>query len=129
VRDGLLVLNADDDRLLAKAADLANRIGGLPQLGLFALDADHPRLREHRHRGAPTCGVRDGRLRLGNPDGERDLGAVAAMPLTVGGSATYNIANLAAAALAAAALGISPVNYCRGFCRSLGRSPPIIPGG
>ena len=37
---------------------------------------------------------------------DSDLGAVDAMPLSVGGAATYNIGNLAAAALAAAALGI-----------------------
>ena len=37
---------------------------------------------------------------------EHDLGAVASMPLTIGGFAHYNIANLAAAALAAGALGI-----------------------
>jgi len=127
VRDGLLVLNADDDRLLAKAADLAGRIGGLPPLGLFALDADHPKLREYRHREAPTCGVRDGRLRLGNRDEEHDLGAVAAMPLTVGGSATYNIANLAAAALAAAALGISPVTIAAVFMK-FGAQPTDNPG-
>ena len=127
VRDGLLVLNADDDRLLAKAADLAGRIGGLPPLGLFALNADHPKLRENRHRGAPACGVRDGRLCLGNRDGEHDLGAVAAMPLTVGGSATYNVANLAAAALAAAALGISPATIAAAFMK-FGAQPADNPG-
>src|SRR5690606_38480685 len=37
-----------------------------------------------------------------------DLGDVAAMPLTVGGSARYNISNIAGAALAACALGIQP---------------------
>ena len=39
---------------------------------------------------------------------ENDLGAIADMPLTIGGVATYNIANLAGAALAALALAIAP---------------------
>jgi UDP-N-acetylmuramyl tripeptide synthase len=52
--------------------------------------------------------VRDGRLVLADAGGEHELGEVAAMPLTIGGSARYNIANIAAAALAASALGIEP---------------------
>jgi cyanophycin synthetase len=127
IRNGLLVLNADDDRLLAKAADLENRFGKLPQLGLFALDADHPKLREHRLNGGSTCGVRDGRLRLENQDGNHDLGVAAAMPLTVGGSATYNIANLAGAALAATALGISAMTIAAVFIK-FGAEPADNPG-
>src|SRR5208283_125006 len=127
VRDGLLVINADDDRLLTKAADLASRFGGLPPLGLFALDADHPKLREHRLRRGATCGVRDGRLRLENLDVEHDLGAMAAMPLTVGGSATYNIANLAAAALGAVALGVQPTTIATAFTE-FGARPADNPG-
>jgi cyanophycin synthetase len=127
VQDGLLVINADDDRLLAKAADLASRFGGLPPLGLFALDADHPTLREYRRHGAATCGVRDGRLRLENRGVEHDLGAVAAMPLTVDGSAIYNIANLAAAALGAVALGVQPRTIATAFA-GFGARPADNPG-
>lgn len=106
--EGLLVLNADDRELVARAAGLAQRFGRAPLLGWFALDADHPILREHRARGGPTCGVRDGDLILRHAGADHDLGAVAAMPLSVEGSARYNIANLAGAALAAAALAMPP---------------------
>ena len=106
--EGLLVLNADDAQLVATSATLAQRFGAAPPLGWFALDADHPRLRAHRLGGGPTCGVRDGRLLLQHHGHEADLGVVNALPLTVDGSATYNIANLAGAALAAAGLGIPP---------------------
>ncbi len=105
---GLLVLNADDPLLRLKAGGLAQRFGHRPRLGWFALDADSPALRAHRADGGMTCGVRAGQLILAGDNGERDLGPVAAMPLTIGGSATYNVANLAAAALAAAAIGIAP---------------------
>jgi UDP-N-acetylmuramyl tripeptide synthase len=104
--EGLLVLNADDAELVAKARTLVQRFGRCPPLGWFALDADLALLREHRARGGATCGVRAGRLLLSCGDTHSDLGAITAMPLTVEGSAVYNIANLAAATLAAAALGV-----------------------
>ena len=92
--DGLLALNADDAMLIAHA----------PRdrwIGWFALD-----LADAATRGLPACGVRDGRLVLADDMGEHDLGDIAAMPLSVGGAARYNIANIAAASLAASALGI-----------------------
>jgi cyanophycin synthetase len=114
---GLLVLNAEDAQLVAKAPHLAERFGRCAPLGWFALDADHPALRAHREHGGATCGVRDGRLQLYQAAREHDLGSVAAMPLTVEGSASYNIANLAAAALAAGALGIPPTVMAAVFAR------------
>ena len=106
-RDGLLVLNADDPLLLERSKDL-----DVP-IGWFALDHDHEVLREHRRRNGWTSGVRAGRLVVtrgatGVAAEAFDLGEVAAMPLTVAGSADYNIANLAAAALAALALDLAP---------------------
>ncbi|HVH85027.1 MAG TPA: Mur ligase family protein, partial [Steroidobacteraceae bacterium] len=115
--DGLLVLNADDERLVAKAPELARRFGRAPPLGWFALEADAALLTEHRARGGATCGVRGGRLLLSQGARQQDLGAVSAMPLSVGGSARYNIANLAGAALAAAALGVPPASIAAVFAR------------
>ena len=115
--DGLLVLNADDAQLTERAPDLAPRFGRCPPLGWFALDADQRQLRAHRAQGGATCGVRDARLVLHHGGREHDLGPVAAMPLTVEGSATYNIANLAGAALAAAALGVPPAVIAAVFAR------------
>ncbi|HWW31897.1 MAG TPA: Mur ligase family protein [Steroidobacteraceae bacterium] len=105
---GLLVLNGDDSRLVARAPQLARRFGRAPALAWFALDADAPLLVAHRERGGTTCGVRGGRLTLRHGGGEHELGEVSAMPLTLGGSARYNIANLAGAAIAATALGVPP---------------------
>jgi cyanophycin synthetase len=124
---GLLILNAEDATLRSKVGSLAARFGRVPALGWFALDADLPALRAHRAAGGATCGVRGGRLILNHAGSasaagaEHDLGAVAAMPLTVEGSATYNIANLAGAALAASVLGIAPAVIAGVFAR-FGRS-------
>jgi UDP-N-acetylmuramyl tripeptide synthase len=71
--------------------------------------------------------MRDGRLCLSHGGGEHDLGLVASMPLTVEGSATYNIANLAGAALAAVALGIPPPTIAAVFA-SFGARPGDNPG-
>jgi UDP-N-acetylmuramyl tripeptide synthase len=106
VAQGVLVLNADDAQLSARAAGLEQRFGRALQVGWFSLSDDNTLLAAHRRQGGSTCGVRDGRLVLNQRGAAHDLGSVAAMPLTVDGSAAYNIANLAGAALAAAALGI-----------------------
>ena len=97
---GLLVLNADDEMLVAQSAQLTCPIGW------FAMDNAQPRLRAAREYGGATCGVSDGRLLLSWHGAQHDLGDVEAMPLSFGGRANYNIANIAAASLAAAALGI-----------------------
>jgi cyanophycin synthetase len=105
---GLLVLNADDVQLRAQADELARRFGRHPPFGWFSASADPRRLREHRSRGGSACGPRAGRLYLSHGGAEYDLGSVSAMPLSMGGVAAYNVANMAGAALAAAALGIAP---------------------
>jgi UDP-N-acetylmuramyl tripeptide synthase len=116
-RDGLLVLNADDEWLRAKAAGLEVRLGMRPPIGWFALDFDHAVLVSHRADGGSTCGVRSGRMLLSLAGAEHDLGVVAEMPLTVGGHAGYNMANIAGAALAAAALGIAPATVAAVFAK------------
>jgi cyanophycin synthetase len=103
---GRLVLNADDALLRMKARELPLRYGLVSSPSWFARDAEQSYMREYRAQGASVCGVRDGRLCLQNADREHDLGLVSAMPLSIGGMALYNVANLAAAALAATSLGI-----------------------
>ena len=109
--DGLLVVNADDPLLRARAASTSR------PLGWFARDADDALLIAHRAHDGATAGVRAGRLVAGLRGQQEDLGAIDAMPLTVDGSAGYNIANLAAAALAALALGISAATIAAVYAR------------
>ena len=108
---GLLVLNADDPVLVRHAPGL-----DCP-LGWFSLDFDLPALVAHRQSGGPTCGVRDGRLLLHHAGDIHDLGAVAAMPLTLQGRAAYNIGNIAGAALVGSALGIDPATLAATLSR------------
>ena len=119
--DGLLVLNADDAVLVAQAAELS-----VP-LGWFALDDAHPLLRARREQRGSTCGVRDGHLHLFHQGVDRELGVIAQMPLSFAGSAGYNIANIAAASLAAAALGI-PAETIAGVLARFGSAHADNPG-
>ncbi|MHB8911666.1 MAG: Mur ligase family protein [Lysobacter sp.] len=124
--DGLLVLNADDPLLVRRGATLAARAGW------FALDFEHPHLRAHRRAGGTTCGVRDGQLLLSVAGMSHalevhDLGEVAAMPITLAGRAGYNIANAAAAALAATGLGVA-VDAIAAVLARFGAQPGDNPG-
>lgn len=123
--DGTLVLNADDPVLLAHAQAQVAVLSC--QLGLFALDYAHPALQAQRARGAPCCGIQGGRLLLYFAQQEHDLGAIVDMPLTIHGSAQYNSANCAGAALAAAALGIAS-SEIRGVLAQFGLSRFDNPG-
>jgi UDP-N-acetylmuramyl tripeptide synthase len=115
------VLNAGDAHLVARAPALPC------PLAWFAQDADHPMLVAHRAQGGATCGAREGRLVLHWQDADHDLGAVVDLPLTVLGSARYNLENLAGAALLASALGVSVPAIAR-VAQSFGRSRHDNPG-
>lgn len=105
--DGVLVLNADDPLLVRRAVAT-----GVARIGWFALALD-----DALARGARACGARAGSMLLCIDGIEHDLGAIAGMPLTLGGSARYNIANIAAASLAAHALGIAPAKIASVLAR------------
>jgi UDP-N-acetylmuramyl tripeptide synthase len=118
---GRLVLNADDALLRAQASALSC------PLAWFSLDFDHPLLRSQRAEGQPACGVREGHLWLSLAGIDHDLGATAAMPLSLDDRARYNLENLAGAALAAAALGI-PAPTISAVLARFGRDPHDNPG-
>jgi cyanophycin synthetase len=115
--DGLLVINADDPILLARSDEFDCPIGW------FSRDYHHPTLRAQRASGGSTSGIRHGRLIVN----ELDLGAIAKMPLTVEGSAEYNVSNIAGAALAALELGVSSTTVAEVLAR-FGADPADNPG-
>jgi len=99
--DGTLVLNADDKVLLARVSAQVCKVA------LFAFDDSHPALVAQRMNGGATCGLANEHLILSRDNERFSLGHLRDMPLTLKGAAVFNIANIAAAALAASALGIS----------------------
>ncbi len=119
--NGCLIVNADD-ALLAARSPAAGKT-----LAWFAQDANHERLVAYRRAGGTTCGVAGGRLLLAAGAHEHELGAIATLPLAADGFALFNIANLAAAALAAVTLGIKPATIAAVFAR-FGADPLDNPG-
>jgi UDP-N-acetylmuramyl tripeptide synthase len=114
---GLLVLNADDPALRAQGREVGRRLGREPRIGWFSADASGSTLDAQRGRGTWACGTREGHLQLELARERFDLGGIEDMPLSIGGTAVYNVANLAGAALAAAALGIAPPVIAAVFAR------------
>jgi cyanophycin synthetase len=119
------VLNGQCDPLLRVAVHLPHAAHA--RWALFARQHDAPLLAALRRHGGSTCGAQDGRLVLTLDGTEHDLGAIAAMPLALGGAAGHNIENLAAAALAAAALGW-PLDEVREVFARFGADPSDNPG-
>jgi UDP-N-acetylmuramyl tripeptide synthase len=119
--DGRLVVNAED-ATLAKAAPRAQK-----PLAWFARDASNRQVAAHRAAGGAACAVVNDRLLLWHRAAEHDLGALARMPLAAGGHSAFNVANLAAAALAAIALGIAPAAIAAVYAR-FGTDPADNPG-
>jgi len=99
--DGVAVLNADDPLV----ADMASLCDG--EVIFFGIDAETPVLQEHLRQGKRAVFLRDGAVIQACGDKETKVSTVAAIPLTVGGSVTFQIENVLAAVGAAWALGIS----------------------
>jgi len=119
-QDGLLVLNADDPLLHARGAALA--ASGVP-VGWFAQGFEAARVAG----GVAWCGARGRHLILAWRGVEHVLGTVDKLPLTANGTARYNLANLAAAALASAACGVSAAIIAQVSAR-FGNDPQDNPG-
>jgi cyanophycin synthetase len=82
------------------------RFAQVPPLGWFSVTGDRNALDGLATNETSTCTVRHSRLHLTHKGRQFDLGSIADMPLSMGGVATYNIGNMAAAALGAIALGV-----------------------
>ncbi|MCY0880084.1 MAG: cyanophycin synthetase [Firmicutes bacterium] len=99
---GTAVLNADDVHVLT----MRERCRG--RLLLFSTRADNPEVIRHLARGGEAVFVKRGYLYYGSGEAETRLVGVRALPASLGGVAAMNVANAAAAAGAAIALGIAP---------------------
>ncbi len=94
--EGVLVLNADDAVLMEKADRFKCRHA------YFSTQADNPHIDALKKRDGIFCALINEHLYLN----DIDLGAIADMPLSMGGNAKYNMGNLAAAACIAFGLGV-----------------------
>lgn len=115
---GTLVLNGDDEVLMRFLPRMACAVA------LFSMHGD-PAGRNSCT--GPVCYLEQGELILRDSTRQESLGSVADMPLAVRGAADYNIANLAAAALAAYVLKV-PLHAIREVMCRFGAQRSDNPG-
>ncbi len=118
---GTLILNAADPMLVKHGVGKAER------LAWFADDWTNQKLQEALNNAQPVCAVHNGQLCLQSDGQCYELGAIVNMPISYQGLATYNIENLAGAALAAFLLGI-PVEIIAQTLQSFGTNRLDNPG-
>ena len=98
---GKLILNAEDPRLVAKAATYDGEIIW------FSLDANNSVVRRHNEQGG-TAFLLDGEVLVRITDGGRDeICRAEEIPIALRGAARHNVANALAAAALTACLGAS----------------------
>lgn len=103
---GTLILNADDERL-AQLAD-NERISRLKKnVVYFSIHPPHVLIRRHLDAGGSAFLHRDGWIVEASGGCEARLVLASEIPVTLGGAASFNIANALAAAAACRALGVS----------------------
>ncbi len=101
-----LVLNADDDVLVAQY-ELERAAGRITAaVGYFSLDAGSHLLKEHLAAGGTAAFLEGGDLVFARGERRTRVAAAADVPITLGGAARYNVANALGVILLASALGI-----------------------
>jgi UDP-N-acetylmuramyl tripeptide synthase len=101
--DALLVLNADDEQLRALGA--AQEREHPNAVAWFSRTADHPLVARGVEAHGYGAVLHEGHLLLAEAGVWCDLGAAAAMPVTLGGAAPHNVENALAASLTASVAG------------------------
>ncbi|MEN9280842.1 MAG: cyanophycin synthetase, partial [Gloeomargarita sp. DG02_3_bins_56] len=119
--EGLAVLNAEDELVAA----MAQRVKGA--VAYFSLNPDHPVFHAHRQRGGLGATVINGHITL--VEGEQVLPIVPLpeVPLTLGGTVRFMVANALAATLAAYRLGVTVEQLAQGL-RTFRASVEQTPG-
>lgn len=120
---GRLVLGAESPALV----ELARRRSFAAPLVWFSLDPDHPVLVEQRAAGRECVTVIEGEVCWQQGDRSERLLALTDIPLTIGGRARHNVANVLGVVALAKALGLPDAAILAGL-RGFGSQPSDNPG-
>ena len=107
--DGLAVLNVEDELV----ARMAQRVKG--SVAYFSLNPEHPVLRAHQQRGGLGATVIQGEIVLVQGEQMMPVVPVQEVPLTLGGTVRFMIANALAATLAAYGVGVTVEQLAQGL--------------
>ncbi len=102
---GTLVLNADDDRV-ARLPERRRVRKGEKRIVYFSLSPENPVIREHLSRGGTAFYLRDGWIIECTAGVEFRVVNASAIPVTMGGTADFHIANAMAVIAACRAYGM-----------------------
>jgi cyanophycin synthetase len=119
--DGYAVLNADDDLVYAMRDRLKCNTA------LFSLYPDNIRIQRHCEQGGIAAVFEEGRIIILKGDAMIVVDEVENVPITYGGKAKFNVANVLAATLAAYLTKIS-LPAIRTTLRNFKNSPELTPG-
>jgi UDP-N-acetylmuramyl tripeptide synthase len=108
--DSVLVLNADEPLLVARANDIK------ASLIWFSPDPRNSVLSAHAAAGGVTCTLNRGRIVLRRGETLEAVAAVKKIPICFGGAARHNVANALGAAALAYGLGVEVGAIGRGLC-------------
>jgi cyanophycin synthetase len=106
---GTLILNADDERCV-RLSDKPSVKRVSKQLVYFSLSDNHLLIRKHLDNGGTALFVKDGWLVEATGRDEQPVVAVSAIPVTMSGTAHFQVANALAAVAAARAYGVTREN-------------------
>jgi cyanophycin synthetase len=120
-QDGYAVLNADDDLVYAMREEVSCKVA------LFSLFSNNFRIERHCAAGGLAAVYDNGYILLRTGNQIIPVEAVANIPITFGGKAEFNIANVLAASLAAYTNNIS-LEVIRQILRSFVSSDETTPG-
>ncbi|MGK7915006.1 MAG: cyanophycin synthetase [Prochloraceae cyanobacterium] len=119
--DGYAVLNADDPLVAAMAKRVKSKVA------YFSLDPENPIICDHIRRGGLAAVYENGYLSLIEGDWTVRIDEAANIPVTMGGMASFMIANALAASLAAFAAGVD-IEVIRAGVRTFQLSENQTPG-
>ncbi len=119
--NGYVVLNADDERVAA----MADRVDG--KVAYFSMNPDHPLVRSHVQNGGIAAIYEKGYLSILQNDWLLRIEKAERIPVTMGGLASFMIANALAASLVGFVQGIK-IEDIRAALRSFKASAKQIPG-
>ena len=104
--NGTVVLNADDERL-GRLAE-SPRWRKIPRkVVYFSVRESNPLVRQHLQNGGTAFFVRDGMLIEATGSNEQPIVHAAEIPITFGGTAEFQIANILAAVAASRTYGVA----------------------
>ncbi|PZD72695.1 Cyanophycin synthetase [Acaryochloris thomasi RCC1774] len=119
--DGYAVLNADDPRVAAMAAQVPGKVA------YFSMDPENEVLRSHLKQGGIAAVYDQGYLTIVQQDQVHRIEHVKQVPVTLGGMAPFMIANALAASLAAYVQGVT-VKQIQAALHSFKASEQQTPG-